>query len=318
MQNPRTPADLAGSRSPLIPKGLRVETCKARIEDGRIVWEHIGGLAAGQFLKVSDFTLLQEFTGLGNADDAQLLRFAQKYGPLHLCKHGFAFGHRERDFNLRCYASDIEEEDLTRGTCARESVEGWRRYIRRAKGILTVATKLRDGRRASTNDWSWILDGIPSANAEDPLASLLTLRKEDALAANPLLAVLAAQPRRTLPEQRQVLALAVNHWLDECEIGVSIEWPQSGIDFRIGRSDPFGLGSSLLIAIGVQLLRAVLRQESFVWCSTCGYPYPPKRWPRAGEMHYCQRCGRAAALRNAQRKFREKRNSAPGQKEQTE
>ena len=316
LKNPRTPADLVEYRSPLVPKSFHVGTYKAKIENGNIVWEDTG-FAAKDPLRVSDFRVLQEFAALGNRTDEQLLRFAQRYGPLRLCKHGFAFGHRGKDFTTRCYESDDRGDDLAPGQSVRliwsasESVEAWRRYVRRAKGIVTIAANLRQDPPVEVNDWSWIADGIPSTHLRHPLGPLLALSKED-----PLVAVLATQPHGTHEEQRRTLSLAVNHWLDECEIGISIEWPQSGIDFRIGRSDPHGRGSSLLIVIGVQLLRAVLRQKSFVWCSECGSPYVPKRWPRVGQRHYCEQCGRSAVLRNSQRKFREKSKSDLGKKEQ--
>ena len=198
-------------------------------------------------------------------------------------------------------------EDLNRGEVARESIAGWLRYSRRAKGILTVAAKLRQEQHVTKNDWEWLFDGVTADKNERPFDALRRMRKEDSLAANHLIAVLAAHPRNTIAQQKRTVALTVNHWLDECQAGVSIEWEGSGVDFRIGRSDPLGRGTSVLIAIGVQLLRAVLRQENFVWCSACGSPYAPKRQPRAGENHYCEECGRSTAVRMAQRRFQKRR-----------
>jgi len=196
--------------------------------------------------------------------------------------------------NLRCYRRGIDADDITRGRSAMESLVGWRRYIGRARGILAVETDLRKERRVNAAGWAWLLD-----------------RKEDnSLAANPLVVALAAQRRQTLAEQKRVLAQTVNHWLDECEVGVSLDWSGPGVEFRLGLSDPLGRGTpSLLIAIGVQLLRATLRQESFVWCSDCGSPYRPDRWPRAGELHYCQECGRKVANRIAQRRYKQRRKT---------
>lgn len=257
----------------------------------------------------TDFRLLQSFSRLADASDERLLQFAQRYGPLGLCKHGFALGHRDMR-NLRCYRGNIEADDITRGQCAKESLVGWRRYISRARGILAVEIDLRKDRRVNADGWAWLLDGIPTTHSSNPLKALVSARKEDSLASNPLIVALAAQRRQTLPEQKRVLAQTVNHWLDECEVGVSLDWSGPGIEFRLGLSDPLGRGTpSLLIAIGVQLLRAVLRQESFVWCSDCGSPYAPDRWPRAGELHYCQDCGRKAANRIAQRRYKQRQKT---------
>lgn len=285
------------SRSALASKVVFDRTrTKARIEDAHIVWDPPNGFASGHGAEPPD-RLVYDFAGLTIRTDEQLLRFAGKYGPLHLCKHGYALGHRQGDFNTRCYELDTGYEDLAPGQCfrlkwlARESIEAWRRYIRRAAGILTVTDRLHGDKRANQDEWSWLLDGT----------------KEGLLASNPLIVALAAQPHRTLRDQRKTLAFAVNHWLDECGVGISIAWPQSGLDFRLGPSNPFGLGhSSLLTAIGVQLLYAVLRQARMFWCSDCGGPYPPKRWPRDGENHFCEDCGTKAAAKFAAREYRER------------
>lgn len=306
--------DLPDGRSPLVPTDILVGMGAPQIENDYIVWKSTGKVSQLRNQSAKDLKLVQDFASLVGGDEKRLLGFAQKYGPLLLCKHGFALGHRS-PVNERCCESYSTPEAITRGEFAREPVWAWLRYARRARGVHDVAAKLRDDRRASNADWAWLLDGIPADYYESPLDALLAMRKEDPLAANPLIVVLAAQPRTSLAEQKATLALVVNHWLDECEAGVSIDWSKSGVDFRIGRSDPLGRGNSVLIAIGVQLLRAVLRHESFVWCSVCGWPYEPKRWPRAGENHYCRECGRSAAIRIAQRKFREKRAHRKGEPE---
>jgi hypothetical protein len=313
---PPTPRSV--SRSPLVAMivhdGTRTE---ARIEEAHIVWAPPNRPPTDEVATAPPERLVYDFAGLANRSDDQLLRFANKYGPLRLCKHGFALGHRQRNFNLRCYESDTgQPEDLPSGTffrlkwSARESIEAWRRYIGRAAGILSVSDRLHEGQRATQDEWAWLLDGIPAGDHEYPFRALLAMRKEDVLASNPLIATLAAQPHLTLPQQRRTLAVAVNHWLDECGVGISINWRPSGIDFSLGPSNPFGLGNSgLLAAIGVQLLSGVLRQTRMVWCSDCGKAYPPERWPRDGENHFCPDCGTKAANRIAAREYRKRRKS---------
>jgi hypothetical protein len=310
-------SDLEDAPSPFVSRDLRVRPFVVRIADDHIIWDFTPD-PTERVYPTSDFRLLQAFARLATAPDDSLLRFAQTYGPLGLCKHGFAIGHRD-PHNQRCYDTGIGPEDLTRRRMGKESIQAWRRYAGRARGIVAVSAELRKQRRATADDWSWLLQGIPPAHAAQPLEALLTAKRGDAIAANPLVVALAAQKPRTLLEQRRALSRVVNHWLDESEIGVVLEWSGPGIDLRLGKSNPWGLGSpSPLVVIGIQLLRAVLRQESFVWCSECGSLYPPKRAPRAGEQHYCQECGRAAANRIAQRKFRERHSSEnPTQRRRT-
>jgi hypothetical protein len=299
-----------------------------RIEDDHIVWETNRDLAARRVAerRVPFGSRLEAFAGLANRNNDQLLGFAEKYGPLGLCRHGFAMGHRKRDFNARCYESTIGLEDLhvTRGPGdlrpfprARESLEAWRRYIRRANGILAVADELYSEGRADKKHWSWLFDGIPTEEtvaatntlstliaarhtnplAADlstyPLSALLAASKGDSIAANPLIVVLAAQRRDTPAAQKQTLACTVNHWLDECGVAIAVDWSGSVVDFRLAPSHPLGFGPDVrqpsrdeasrpveisgLAAIGAELLSAVMRRDSYVRCAACNRPYDPRK-----------------------------------------
>jgi len=326
-------------QAPLASNDIHVLSRQARIEHGQIIWELPRDRSDHKDVRLTGFKLLEDFLALANPNDKQLLRFARMYGPLGLCKHGSSLGHRREDFTTRCHDSGIDDGDLSCGRWAVESIEAWRRYIKRANGIISVADKLRKDVKATEKDWGWLWEGPTDAKVETAeSASLQTLlydarhlgkvadsRGEDqplpipfgtaatALAGifgryrdNPLVAVLATQKRNTLAAQKRALAAAVTHWIDESDVGLSINWAGSGIDLRLGLADPLGRGNRILTAVGVQMLCAVLRQESFVFCSACGRPYVPEtRRPRQGENHYCRDCGKRAKNRFAQRKYRE-------------
>jgi hypothetical protein len=118
------------------------------------------------------------------------------------------------------------------------------------------------------------------------------------------------QLRHDLPAQKQALAHALNHWLDECEVGLCLGWTGPEISVRLGTSHPLEGGGRPLVAIGTQLLWAVLQARALVSCSACGGLYAPKRQPRAGESHYCDSCGRKAANRFAQRRYRARKGES--------
>jgi hypothetical protein len=92
----------------------------------------------------------------------------------------------------------------------------------------------------------------------------------------------------------------VCQWLEECDVRPVLLWQGSKIDFQLGTCF-----SSLVGAIGIQLLSAILR-HGFRICSGCGYPYPPNRKPRADLNQYCQSCKKKAKNRIAQQKYRER------------
>jgi hypothetical protein len=331
-----------------LPRPLHVESGNPYIDNGDIVWgvEAPTGSIRHEF---SDVKLLGEFLRLAHSTDDQLLKFARKYGPLGLCVHGAPFGHRKKSSNTRCYepgrrgGPDKSNPVVRLTELHRESIEGWRRYSNRANGVLTVADKLRQDKRASERDWQWLWDvGSRSGQIDAKKASrvqrlyyggrkvapavtewampvsrprfkavgksLLYLLNQ--CVDNPLAAVVAMGRRDTLAAQKEKLAQVVNHWLDECEVGPCINWSKSDLGVRLGLSDPIGRGNRLLIVIVVQLICAVLGKDRLAVCTACAEWYTPHRRPREGEGSFCESCGKRAANRLAKRRSRAKRNSA--------
>ena len=162
-----------------------------------------------------------------------------------------------------------------------------------------------------------------------PLDALIAAKKGDQLAANPLIAVLAAQPINTVAQQKQALASFLSHWLDESQVTIALDWSGGVIDFCLAPSHPLGIGGCpggskprpieirALGAISAELLWAVMQREGLARCSACSSWYDPRaprkgrkgpgRWPRPCQNHFCQVCGPKAKNRFAQRKYRAKK-----------
>lgn len=303
-----------------------------RIEHDHIVWETDVGRVMRPVgnRRVPFSSLLAAFTRLADKAPDQLLEFARRFGPLGLCRHGSAMGHRVQ--SERCYDSTLKREgliatrgkgDLTPWPVAKESIDAWRRYVRRANGILTIARELHLDRRARKQEWESLAEG------------------------SPFIAVLMSRSISTVADQKRTLAGVLNFWLDECQVTLALDWSGPVIDFRLAPSHPAGFSAigplrsdpipedikqwsalrgrtivrpleiGVLGAIGAELLWAVMQREGLVRCSACSGWYDPKeprkgrkgpgRWPRAGENHFCQACGQKAKNRFAQRKYRAKR-----------
>lgn len=315
-------------------KKVPISTRGVAIEDGYIVWRTDENNRRGKALepyKPVGSELLDEFIFLADKPPDLLLRFARRYGPLGLCKHGCAIGHRKSDFNTRCYELAYGTEDIARGVRARESVEAWGRYIARADGMLIVAGKLHEREKTTDQDWSWLYDVIPQpehdlarrwdkataqlrffgAREARPYVALLTANKASPLAACPLYAVLAAHKRDTPNRQKQALSGAVNFWLDECETGLCLSWPASGIELTLGVADPLGRGNRLLVAIGAQLIHAISQKSGYVRCYYCTRSFKPFRKPREPERPCCGDApclARASRMRQSEFKLRQSTN----------
>lgn len=235
-----------------------------------------------------DLKLLFEFAALSrNVDDlGSILRFADKHGCLGLCKHGLALGHRGRRRG-RCYL-----QTSVRPRC--ELIAGWQRYIKRADGILSICSKLHHEKKATESDWSWLTYRGSAGRVTDTGMS----------------SSVALWPKDTLENQRILVSMLLNNWLDECEIGIAVAWSNTDIDVRLGKTHPYGWGNDLISVIAVQLFNAVVQRDSVAHCAACGRIYKPERKPRAGELNYCTGCGRKAKNRNAQRARRARKKES--------
>lgn len=287
---------LIPSLKPPLPhpsKPLDVWSQDVRIENKFLIWnfEHAPGT---NLFEDKRLTILRKFIRLANGSNEKILAFAREYGPLGLCRCGVSFGHRDRDGN-RCYRTypARKKPKVHPPYLTRESIDGWRRYIKWAKGILTVARKLHRDEKANDMDWAWVMDLGSNCTNYPHIISLASNLENAPLSAN------------TLIDQKQRLSKVVNYLLDECEVGPSITWCKQNIKVAFGLRTPFGFGNRLLDAIVVQLFGAVLRVEGLANCSVCGIPYRPTRSPREGENHYCEDC-KSSTNKIAKRKTRAK------------
>jgi len=219
--------------------------------------------------ELPDLKALRGFVALEQADESRYLRYAQTYGPLWLCIHQLPYGHPQGR-GSRCYRRPVRQSQLC------EPIAAWRQYSQRAAALLRIAYELDGNRCGDREDWRKLSVSMTSGRRTSHVVG-------------------------EVEQERRSLERVVNEWLYACEVRpfLSLTGPQQGFELR----------STLLGALGVQLLSALLRTDGFTVCSACGQPYVPSRRPRAGENHYCRDCGQRAASRLGQRRYRERRRS---------
>lgn len=225
--------------------------------------------------------ILEDFIRLADGPDARILAFAREWGPIHMCEaHELPLSHSVRTTDPLCLSPKVED----RPGWEWEPLSAWRRYAGAALGCLHVAARLRDGRPGDVDDWRRIEALFEPTKQQDD---------------HPGEAPAGWDP---VQWQRTYLPHMAQYWLTElAHVNLLFRW-----DYELGapglklvgeRSDLFG-------ALGLQLVFAMSGTGGFVTCSGCGEPYTPKRQPIAGRRHYCRDCGRTAAVRDAQARFR--------------
>lgn len=96
-----------------------------------------------------DRTLLGRFVGLGQAPDEDVVRFAQRWGLLGLCRHGLPSAHTMRGEPRphRCTRR-------IRDGLAYEPLAAWREHSQQARAILNLAAALHEERVWLPSDWA--------------------------------------------------------------------------------------------------------------------------------------------------------------------
>lgn len=108
-----------------------------------------------------DRTLLRRFVGLAGGSDDEILRFAERWGPLDLCRHDLSSAHTLGDPNRPRLCPRRIRHGLTY-----ESIDAWRGHSRHARAVLNLSAALYAGRSGAVADWesvgidNWRLGGI--------------------------------------------------------------------------------------------------------------------------------------------------------------
>jgi transposase-like protein len=269
----------------------------ARIDrDGdRLVW-----LPKGKLVEINPaepYDAVYQFMLLADANETEILAFARSYGPLWVCKrHQIAAFHAPLPAiagPLGPTYADLDEikanavaasycspEKLKDGRYA-EPLETWRQLARRAKNLLTAASKLKSGESISADEWHR-LDGFSDSDFPGYWSYL------------------------TDPWWR--LAENLNWWLAAAQVRPFVAPNNGSLRTSFGTSprDPHRL-PSVLSVIAVQIIFVCQRNRVDVTCAGCGQLFPPKGQPMPGQRvglyvarrNYCPECRGQASVRDA-------------------
>jgi hypothetical protein len=160
-----------------------------------------------------------------------------------------------------------------------EPLYEWRRYARRARGLLNVAAALHVGRVAAVEDWQAALAGWREPGRPKGLSTVPWWK-------------------RSVGADGRVVDMVIDLWLFLGNVRPRFSWTDSGSQLALG-------GDGLVGALALQLMLAISRTDGLAMCSSCGVPYIPFKRPTAARRRYCSKCRKAGVpLRDAQRALR--------------
>lgn len=263
--------------------------------------------------------LLARFIALETAPDSAILRFASTFGPLNICGRGWPLHHTGSGSEwLKCPPHQgwgVHWED----------VAAWRGHAARARAILSIAADLYHGRDGQVVDWDalvcWTplplfsavmvhhLGGGPLVNASGwPLTEAADSNSWPDGVAISVHFLVKNDPNgvmvgHTSEFREMVLKEALDVWLTGGGVHPSIRW-------QAGRASIMLDGGSLYGTLGVQLLNAVTSTDGLASCAGCGAWFVGGRVGGKGRNRYCSTCGRRTAMRDASRRYRERKQPA--------
>jgi len=234
-----------------VPSGI------ASVADG-IVWDatrsrpdHIARPASG---------LIDDFLRLGKGTDADILKFAVRWGPLYLCDHDLPVGHNL----LGTTPCSLVPAGRRRGLVS-ESFAAWRSTSTRFMAALQVAVRLHATQPGFRTDWITLAGRWPHKR----------------------------QP--SIEGQWHRLLSLLNTWIrwgrvrPELVHGPARTRPV----FDLAFAGVFG-------ALTLQVAAVVARSDGFAFCSACTDLFTPTRRPVAYQRRYCPTCRkRGAPVRDA-------------------
>ena len=309
---------LEGGQGPLLFRSRTNVRWKDEEQETVLVWQWIDPDQKGRKpeRKPDDGKILREFIDLAEADPAQILAFAQRYGPLFLCRHGRPASHDagpphamtrpSMQFYMgREYGRDLFQGSLQSGegsrqaTCSPtgcESLSVWYAWANCARAIWEIAGRVRAGKKGRPFDWFLIcsqrrvlLEVVNAVAGADPEVPAVGPREAAHLFA-----------RSAPAAQLRMLVVAVRDMIHETGLRPHVELDADGrVQFTL---EGVGVLSSVARDL-VALLAGRSDSAGFAVCSNCGTAFTTARRRPVGRDHYCDEaeCVRARSAASSRR-----------------
>ncbi|HWP84012.1 MAG TPA: helix-turn-helix domain-containing protein [Terriglobia bacterium] len=279
----------------VVPEIIELKSATDYWNEETLVWKlYFGDPKTRPQVVQPDQDTLNEFVSLAEKPPEAFLEFARKWGVLNLS------GPSKQGYIRPCTLSEKGEEPIS----------AWRYYSRRAKAVLAIAARLRQGKPAPEEEWHRLRYRFEDDSPEH-FHELIRY----GLGAHPEPAIpfhfkkgSAAYRKEYLRRERESICSELNRWLAlnnhlerKPDFQIQWNWDKDGWELRIDY-DGF-----LFRALAWQLAIAACGSMGLYFCWGCGLPYLRTRHaPRRSKANFCERCGRAVINRQAAQRRRQK------------
>lgn len=198
----------------------------------------------------------------------QILSFAQRYGPLGLCKHGRPPMHRGRDQERRWCSP-----------CGNESLKRWLDYVELARSCLNFTATIDvdpNKIKIPAKYFKRIVSNQPKNIPDYKMVSALGFGK-------------------------WLVVDIINEWLGDAGVWPMLNWDSKEPTLILSGGGIFG-------ALGIQLLSAMTRSNLAVCSGCGMPYIRKLRKPQRGKRNFCPECGETVSNKLRQRDHRKRKN----------
>lgn len=251
-------------------------------DDGLLIW-HWEDKVMSKPLRpeAHGFGLLCEFMNLADAPVETILAFARKWGVLEICQHGLPCTHNllyaDTFLGRLCFPFSYTDTKFFY-----EPISYWYFYARQMRALLNIAVRLKQGVPGLVEDWK-----VVQVSGLDQKSEVKILGEE----------LFAEIFGRTAKDDRLFMLKLLDHWLSMGDVRPTLVWDDEHCSVSFDNT-LFGM-------LVMQLMLEISSSGGIAFCHGCGKSYAPKgRRPKVGQRNYCLKCGRPAAVRDAQAALR--------------
>jgi hypothetical protein len=213
--------------------------------------------------------LLLRFANLADASESAYLRFATRWGPLRLCRHGLPATHVPAEL-WENYPEVPDCPSIGFADMA-ETIDAWRGYATQAAAIIRITAELRNAKPTPRGWWAT----MHQLETDEPLEAEIDWVETYE----------PANDARDLPDPAQLVASQqggverwVNWWIRMAGIRPVLSWDEGFA--LVGTGGLFG-------ALAFQLANLVHADGHISWCSVCGTFFATERKRQSGRRTYC-------------------------------
>lgn len=227
------------------------------------------------------FGLLIEFMNLADAPVETILAFARKWGVLEICRHGLPGTHNLHHADI-FYGRWCFPFYYTDTKWFYEPIAYWHFYAGQMRALLNIAIRLKQGGPGLVEDWK-----VVQVSRLDQASEVKILGEE----------LFAEIFGHTVKDDRVFVLKLLDRWLSIGHVRPNLVWDDEHCSVSFDNT-LFGM-------LVMQLMLEISSSGGVGFCHGCGKSYAPKRRrPKVGQRNYCPKCGRAAAVRDAQAALR--------------